>query len=615
MTHPFLPAPRRKFEIAGWFGVAALAAYFLAVSWRKWPDPLVDFGRELYIPWRVAHGAVLFRDVDDFYGPLSQYFNAALFAVFGPGLMVLVAANLAVYAAILSVLSVLFRRAWGPAAALVAVAVFIAVFSFSQLTTTSNYNYATPYAHETTHGLLVCLLLLAVLGGWIERATVVRSFFAGGLLGLAAVLKPEFLLAGSLAIAAAAALRWRLAGRRGWRPLVAGIAGAALPTVFFTGYFAFYFPPGAALRRASRGWLNAVGSTNFFRDPAEQGFLGFDRPLLHLEAQAKSTLAALGMLTLLAGAAWAVERIRDGRVRASLAAVLPAALGFAAWLWIPWVEIGRCLLGLAALYGVFKLAAFFRAEIPAREFRMQSARLLLAVLGAALMARMVLNGRVYQYGYYQAAIAGMLVPAVLLGEAPAWLRLGRIGRAVFVAGTLLLIGSGTVRIAVLSRQMLRNKTLAIGEGRDLFYAFPPRLYPYSDVVRVLSGYFREQPGDKTLVVLPEGQMINYLARKRSPVAPYAFFAAATADGREAGIVEQLDRHPPDYVAFIKEDLEEYGIRTYGDDSGKLIVGWLAEHYTVAAGIPTDPLNTPDPRNPDNIGALIFRHNGVPPAGL
>jgi hypothetical protein len=42
----------------------------------------------------VPTGAVLYRDVDDFYGPLSQYFNAGLFALFGPGLMVLVALSL-----------------------------------------------------------------------------------------------------------------------------------------------------------------------------------------------------------------------------------------------------------------------------------------------------------------------------------------------------------------------------------------------------------------------------------------------------------------------------------------------------------------------------------------
>ena len=72
--------------------LVGMTAGWLAISWRKWPDVIVDFGRELYIPWRLSEGAVLYRDVDDVYGPLSQYFNAGLFRLFGPGLMIVVAA-------------------------------------------------------------------------------------------------------------------------------------------------------------------------------------------------------------------------------------------------------------------------------------------------------------------------------------------------------------------------------------------------------------------------------------------------------------------------------------------------------------------------------------------
>src|ERR1700690_525900 len=55
------------------FALAALTAYYLAISWRRWPDTLIDFGNDLYRAWRIAQGAVLYRDVDSFYGPLSQH--------------------------------------------------------------------------------------------------------------------------------------------------------------------------------------------------------------------------------------------------------------------------------------------------------------------------------------------------------------------------------------------------------------------------------------------------------------------------------------------------------------------------------------------------------------
>ena len=57
----------------------------IALTWRGWADPLVDFGRELYVPWRLAEGERLYLDIAWFNGPLSQYWNALWFRIFGTG--------------------------------------------------------------------------------------------------------------------------------------------------------------------------------------------------------------------------------------------------------------------------------------------------------------------------------------------------------------------------------------------------------------------------------------------------------------------------------------------------------------------------------------------------
>ena len=91
-----------------WLGpviVAATGAAMIAWTWRAWPDPVVDFGRELYVPWRLAEGDVLFRDIAWFNGPLSPYWNALWFRVFGAGLMTLACVNLALLALTTAVLS------------------------------------------------------------------------------------------------------------------------------------------------------------------------------------------------------------------------------------------------------------------------------------------------------------------------------------------------------------------------------------------------------------------------------------------------------------------------------------------------------------------------------
>lgn len=47
----------------------SLTAILLFFSWRKWPDPLIDFGRELYVPWQLSLGKTLYLDISYFNGP------------------------------------------------------------------------------------------------------------------------------------------------------------------------------------------------------------------------------------------------------------------------------------------------------------------------------------------------------------------------------------------------------------------------------------------------------------------------------------------------------------------------------------------------------------------
>ena len=589
-------APSRVsgWEWVGLLTLAGLAAWFLAVSWRKWPDPLIDFGRELYLPWRLANGAVLYRDVDDFYGPLSQYLNAGLFRLFGPSLMVLVMTNLAVYAAILALTYRLFRRAWGAGAAWVATAIFIAVFSFSQSVGIGNYNFATPYAHEVTHGLLVCLLLVSLLPAWIEEATPRRSIVVGLLFGLSAVLKPEIMLAAGLVTATAFAVqRWQ---RRPLRltSLGAWLLGAALPTAAFAGYFATQATGASPLALACRAWLNVATSTRFSGDPVQAGFLGFDQPWPHLLAHAGATLLALGLVAVVTVGVRLVDRATTSGTRWLVLGGWVAGLAALAWWGLAWNSAGRCLLGVALVYGVSCVVALRRSAGTGANATLPVVQLLIAVLAVALMMRMLLNGRIHQFGFYQAALAALLVPAVLIGELPAWLRVGRWGRIAAMAGCLALIAPGVVILAAQSRQMLSLKTLPVGEGNNRFLAFPSPVDPTGELVGQASAWLRVAAAGRpqTLLVLPEGEMINYLAGMPSPVAPFFFYSAATRGGRGAEIVRQLERSPPDWIVLVSRDLREYGVQRYGEspEQGGQILDWAGDRYEVATTFGGDPLD-------------------------
>src|SRR5207244_4268197 len=82
----------------------------LTWTWLRWPDPIVDFGRELYLPWQVSQGKQLYRDLAHFNGPLSVYFNALAFLVLGVSLRTIVVVNILVAAGVVALIWRLGRR-------------------------------------------------------------------------------------------------------------------------------------------------------------------------------------------------------------------------------------------------------------------------------------------------------------------------------------------------------------------------------------------------------------------------------------------------------------------------------------------------------------------------
>ena len=152
-----LAAPAAVGRLLGPLLIAVATAAMVYWSWGTWPDVIVDFGRELYTPWQLSEGQVLYRDVAHFNGPLSPYTNALWFRLFGVGLRTLVVANLAIFGVLVYLCYSLLEQLGSRTSATLACLVFVFVFAFSRYTIAGNYNYLCPYSHESTHGLTLAL--------------------------------------------------------------------------------------------------------------------------------------------------------------------------------------------------------------------------------------------------------------------------------------------------------------------------------------------------------------------------------------------------------------------------------------------------------------------------
>ena len=180
----------------GWRWSAVVFALAAALSWRRWADVLVDFGMQLYLPWRISEGEVLYRDMMYLTGgPLSQYFNALLFKIFGVSFRTLIFANLAITA---GMLVLVYRRFLAAADRLTATMIclgIVLVFAFQHSGLIGNYNYITPYCHEVFHGLVLSIVVVAWLSSWLEKERIQFALAAGLGSGLVFLTKPEIFLA------------------------------------------------------------------------------------------------------------------------------------------------------------------------------------------------------------------------------------------------------------------------------------------------------------------------------------------------------------------------------------------------------------------------------------
>ncbi len=165
--------------------IGATFVSMLLFSWGTWPDPLVDFGHELYAPWQISQGKALELDIAwGASGPLSPYGNGLLFALFGPSLLVLVVFNAAVLAAFTTLLWVSIRALTDRFAATVSCLAFLAIFAFGQYVEVGNYNFLTPYSHGATHGVTLSVLCIFLVYRHLLDGRPRDLVFAGLFYGL-----------------------------------------------------------------------------------------------------------------------------------------------------------------------------------------------------------------------------------------------------------------------------------------------------------------------------------------------------------------------------------------------------------------------------------------------
>jgi hypothetical protein len=597
------PAPGRpRLASQRWTGplvIVGVAAVLAWQSWGCWPDVLVDFGRELYVPWQLVEGKTLYADIAHLSGPLSPYVNAFWFRLLGVGLTSLVIGNLLLLAVHVTLFYVLLVRVGGRLAAACACLVWLTVFGFGQLISVGNYNFVCPYAHEMTHGLLLGTAAVAGLSASHRSGRLWPLAGAGLALGLAFLTKVEIFLPAAAAVAVGLALSGPVRPefrRPGLRPALVCLISALVPVVLAFALLSLAMPAGQALQSTARSWTilfqSDVSSLPFYR----QG-MGLDDPVGQLAAIA-GWIGAYGCAFAPVALAGLALR-KPGKHRSYLAVLISLSIAAVlAWCMddIEWRRLALPWPVFVAAISVIGAVRAMRRRAPDHETRARSVLIcMLSVFALGLLGKMVLNTRLYHYGFALAMPATLLIVVAMAQWIPAWVA-NRGGCAWVVRGAAMAALAVAVFVhARRSYEVYQTKTFVVSSGADAFRADARG----DAVATMLEEIRRVVPHDATLAVFPEGVMINYLARRANPTPHLNFLPLELMVYGESEILASLQADAPDYVVLAHKDTSEYGVRFFGQGYGQRLFAWIRDHYRPISLVGAAPLQS------DDFGLLLL----------
>jgi hypothetical protein len=524
------------------------ATVALVQSWNRWLEPVIDLGRDLYIPGELLRGSQLYSDILYYYPPTAPYLLAAITAVIGRSLPAYTFIGIMTAAICGAALYLVARAAAGVPAAGAILLTFASLNVAAGTTWGANFIY--PYAHAATFGMTFLLLGVSFLYRHLFHGrSVAAGWAAVAFLLLAGITKIEW-TAGTIALMAMAVIVYRLQLR-----YVAGFTGGLLAALLV---FQLHFSD----RRPGHHWLmENVLASSLLQGESARHFYGQVSGLGSLQENLTRTLTGLVLIAFVVLLLAAIDRAAAGGRR---------LLAFAA---------GATLL---VVFGVASPELFFVGWAPVMILLVPLALLewrsspLLFFLSFALLAaaRIILFLGPWWYGFVLTLPLYLLIGYVLFRLLPER-RVYSHGAARLWLLFFLIVAARGLSDA---RERYAEKSWPVETAHGRFHETPHRGAALTGLLR----WMEQQPPDTTLVVMPEGLALNYFTGRPNPLSFHTFTPVEIADPViEQRIVAELSERRPDLIVLVPRDVTEFGYRGLGVDYGLEIRRLIEQEYVPA----------------------------------
>lgn len=605
-------APRINKRDLPWVVLIAVSFIFgLAVSWQRWGNPLVDCGREMNQPLRLADGQMLYSDVRHIYGPLSPYVNALLYRIFGPSLGVLQADGIFTALMILALVYWLSRQLMGRAPSLAATLSVTWLCAFKQAG-----NYVLPYSYSALHGCALGLASLALLVWFVRTPDEQESLGASSAKTRRIGSRLVLVSAGVMAALATLAKT-----EMGFAAIAAGIAAIALVSIRqprrVLALGALFLIPAAGLIGAVYSMIAAqvswhtlsIESFLFLRNlPPELVYFnkrvsGFDQPLESVKLMIGATLKLASLALIIAAVSLLIaNRKKPLRARQVKLADLPADAGRVSYplLWLllalstlmfaavpivgdvqwdkgPYLAMPLLLSSFLVIAGLRYLKG---ASTGSRLDKRALMLIVVAVYALVSLARVVL--RVRSGGAY----SSYLLPASVIIFTYLWAypfaQLFRDGRTRRIARNIaigLIFINVIATSGVLAYRYRSANTYPIVTPRGTMIAVPDLGQAMKEAIDFIN---REVPAGEPLAVMPEGTSLNFFTARPNPLREEITTPGFLSADGEARAIRQLIDSNTQVVMVTNRATSEFGATVFGRDYCQRLMQWVEENFEPVA---------------------------------
>lgn len=563
------PPPSRGAQIAV---LALLGLFFVTVagfSWGRWGHVRIDAGGAIYRAAQIAEGATLYQDVQVHYPPVAPYTVGALFAVAGTHLNTVYALGLAMALLEAALLWSVARRFLSFPETAAGTAGFLGLLAFQPFL----FNWIVPNVFASTFGVLFATATVALLAADADRPRSSYILLASITAALAGLSKLEHGLAAVFVLTTYVVLLQRTDA-----PLLRRLAAAWLPGAGVTALI--------LLLVASSVPLEVAIFDNVYRERSFQGTLAaYTEKLFPTRADvvagALTTYAILAARALVAAAGFALCRRGPLGAVAGLALV---ALGVA----FPLLPIPQPALSQDLRINLLQQTQFGWAPIAwlvaigwsvwrARTDDGAAPRVVILVGLFSIASTLRWSFNVAWPAYYAVFAPFLAVLVVRAAVLP-------FARERGVWAVALVMAAFAVQGTYFRYENRYTPTkFALEYPRGTIRTLPLEGAPMKKVIDYLRAH--TNPGD-AVAVLPEEQMINFLAETRHPtrdtgIGP-GWLATKADEDRFLGEVEEAGTR---FIVLSKRRYPEFqsgGVEDYNPR----IVAYIRRHYepVLSAGI-------------------------------